>query len=130
MVSKIKTAVEMLYFWSHIPPQFPSCCLLPPAQFKHNPNFGLPVHPSLSCDSSFAGRPRDPTNQLPLVSSNLSAVFQQNRLSSPGVKWQHLVTLSGSQVVHPAYLARTCDHTFHSQLLLRTLNPQPKNVVV
>jgi len=130
LLSKIRTSVEELYFWSHSAPylQFPPCCSLSPLQFKHDSNFGVSIKPSLSCDSTSSPfqQPKSPYPQ-----SNLSLVFQQNLASAPGLRWQYALTTAGQEIVHPAYLnpSRVCNPTHHGQVFLQTLHRESKHVV-
>lgn len=109
--------------------QFPSCCSLSPVQFKHDNTFGVPIKPTISCDSTNSIFQK-PYNQ-PHTRSNLSLVFQQNLASTPGLRWQYALSLSGQEIVHPAYLtsSRVCNPTHHSQVLLQTLHKESKHVV-
>jgi len=130
VLSKIRTSIEESYFWTHSSPylQFPPCCSLSPIQFKHDSTFGVSIKPSLSCDST---APPFRQTKSPYTQSNLSHIFQQNLASTPGLRWQYALTVSGQEIVHPAYLTpnRVCSPTHHGQVLLQTLHRESKHVV-
>jgi len=130
ILTKIRTSVEELYFWSHSAPylQFPPCCSLSPIHFKHDSNFGVSIKRSLSCDTTSSPFQH---SESQIHQSNLSSVFQQNLASTSGLRWQYVMTTTGQEVVHPAYLtpSRVCNPTQHGQVFLQTLHRESKNVV-
>eukprot|EP00092_Neocalanus_flemingeri_P025509 GFUD01027657.1.p1 GENE.GFUD01027657.1~~GFUD01027657.1.p1 ORF type:complete len:1354 (+),score=262.26 GFUD01027657.1:1877-5938(+) len=130
LLTKIRTSVEELYFWSHSPPNlhFPPCCSLSPVQFKHDSNFGVSIKSSLSCDTTTSPF-QEPNSHFP--QSNLSLVFQQNLATTYGLRWQYALTISGQEIVHPAYLtpSRVCNPTKHGQVFLQTLHRESKHIV-
>jgi len=130
LLTKIRTSIEESFFWSNSSPslKFPPCCSLSPIQFKHDSTFGVSIKPSISCDSTSSPFLLSKTPYSP---SNLSLIFQQNLASTPGLRWQYALTVTGQEIVHPAYLTpnRVCNPTHHGQVLLQTLHRESKHVV-
>lgn len=130
VLAKTRRSIEDSHLWSNssTSSQFPSCCSLSPVQFKHDNTFGVSIKPSVSCDST---APPFLHPHHPLTQSNLSLVFQQNLASTPGLRWQYALSVSGQEIVHPAYLTatRVCNPTHHGQVLLQTLHRGSKHVV-
>ena len=134
VLESIKSGVEVLYLNSYPNPNplssFSQCCDFSTPQLKFSSPFEVSVNKDVFCDTQL----QSSTYPDHYLSTNLSSVFSLNLVSTPGLKWQYLVTLNGRELVYPGWgnPGRPCDPTSiqHNQVFFDTLHQSSKTIII
>jgi len=135
-LSTLKMQAENLYGFhlQHTINHRHDCCDVPKEHLRWDDLYMMYISQQSSCDLV----PPSVTQTTFNPGRNLTEVFQHNFLLIPSIKWQYFISLDGIHNEYPAhnfhnqpYIAcKTMHNTRHRDVLVSSLHPQPKKIVL